>query len=277
VSDIIGHWRYLVNLLKAQLSDHTPEPIIEQTRRRIRRFAEGADQQLAPLPKPDFEDPAFVGMCFEDERGPKGAVSPYEPLEPLPSEEARTLDLPSVCAEKVQLPPIRGEDDLLHARMEVERLLYAAQKQVKEYKRLANLLKQRNRRMLVAQQEGREYLPKGPFHKPGRKAYRPGPCWCGCGKMANLRLNGVGRPCGVNRFLQGHISRYLGLMLRVERGDIQREDLPEFLRRRINWVHCKLCRGWIPPVDPFGRRVEEQVGIACWRERRKVYWPYRTR
>lgn len=275
---IIEQWNRITHRLQRQIAGHTPDAIIEETRDRIRAFAEGADAMFEPLPKPDFGDPAFEGLTW----GECSRVAPvrlWGSKGALPNETIPELSgLPVISADKFCLPDISDITELFRASMTVNRLLLAAQEQCKEYSRVRHLLDQRYFRACRAEGDRREFISHNfAMGKPRHRPYRPGPCWCGCGKMAGLRLNSRGGACGVNRFLQGHIARYISYMLRVERGHMRREELPDLLIARIKWVRCLLCRGWIPDTDPLGRKLEDGVGLACWRERRGLYWPYTTR
>src|SRR5208337_2869692 len=62
--DIIDRWQVLLDLLRSQVLGGSDTNVVEQTRERVRRFAQDVDQKIVPLTCPTFDDPAFEGLRF---------------------------------------------------------------------------------------------------------------------------------------------------------------------------------------------------------------------
>lgn len=270
MTDVIAHWLHLLSLLQRQRDGITAPAVVETTRQRVRRFYEDADQEVIKLPRPRYEDPAFEGLEFSD-----ATVATEEPLPPIENEVL--LDLagtPSLTYESITLTQdIRTLDDIARIRMELERRLTAARAQSKELQRALGNLRAREKRMTRTRKIPYKYRPSTTEFKYAKYINkRPGPCWCGCGEKCSVFR---GRK---SRFVGGaHVMRYTMSLVAVERGNRKREELPELMRKRLKWVRCQMCFGWIPNTDPLGRPIERRIGISCWRERMHVWWPYTLR
>ena len=65
------------------------------------------------------------------------------------------------------------------------------------------------------------------------------------------------------------------MVIAIETGKIRFDDAPDIPREGLPWTTCDICRGQIPAVDPYGRPLQEKVGLACWRIHRGVHNPYK--
>ena len=270
MADILQRWARMLRLLRNQLGDNgfneVPDDVLDQTRERIRRFAQDVDQRVVQLPPPGkdiADDPAFEGMQW-GHPGPAG---------PLSSNEVWSGTPPAIL-NAVNLPTLTDPVQMARTIMELERLLTITRRQADEYRLALDSLRKKQGRMLVAQAGGREYVPQPRFAK--RRTWEPPPCACGCGQVTKLQTAAGGRPIRLNRYLLGHVRQYTRYVIAVESGAMRWVDLPEMLKTKLNWVRCDLCEGQIPDTDPMGRKIDEKVGLWCWRVKRRVSWPYKS-
>ena len=272
VSAIVHRWERLLQLLDKQLSARikVPVEIIDQTRMRIRRFAQDVNQRLTPLTMPSPEllkDEAFKGLRI----GPPTSI-PLDPTEATAEAREDIQRYVPKYLDHINIPLITDRTELLRVKMELTRLDAVTRIKGKEYRKALTTVNQRLGRMLVAEAAGEEYVPKS-IDGPA-KFYAPEPCQCGCGKMTAIKRTAAGRPIGVRRFRTGHHLKYYSMLIKVEKGLKRKDDLPDLLRKGLKWTKCELCGGLIPTTDPWGKPVTENVGIACWKEKRGIVSPY---
>lgn len=265
MSNYIKVYDSLCDLLKRQKEGGAMEQAVESTRRRIRSVYDAAIQNGDHPVKPDFDDEAFKGINWDT---PK--TEPVEPevddLADEPAISLRPREGESLNPDAENLPYIRTVAQSQARMEELSKQLESAKDQVIHIGKLFHTEKKRLRKMLEAEKTGRRFRSHRPIPLPPP----PAPCFCGCGTM--LPPRGNYEPA---RFASGHQVRYVNMIIDVERGGRKVRDLPPILRKNLQWVRCKECGRPIPTTDPAGRPIQEQIGLACWRRVRHIWWPYK--
>ena len=271
---IIERWEDMLNLLDRQLHGkvRVPDEIIDQTRLRIRRFAQDVDQSVIPLTPPNrriIGDETFKGLRIgpplsSDDTDPEALAEAQETIRRVVPQHFDTL----------KLPPITDITEMARVRTDLVRLKANAYVKYQEYSKALMSVNAKYGRMLTAHMTGKRVQVRE-HGKRITKYFKQGPCWCGCGALAGIKYDGSRRPVGINRFIKGHIKRYDKTVIAVETGRMRKDDLGDIMRDGLPWTTCDLCGGHIPAVDPYGRPLQEKVGLACWRSERGITNPYK--
>jgi hypothetical protein len=263
MADVLARWKMLLTLLFNQIQAGASDAVIENTRARVRQFAKDTDQRITPLEKPHFQDPCFKGIRFGFPKGTRAALYQQGKTEDRTTRDTSYLN-------PVHMPDFADPEQVGKVLIELERLYINSKRRTKEYRVAISKIKQRLGRILAANATGGVY-------RGGGRAGDPGPCWDGCGEKVNFKRDSAWNVIGTSRFRKGHHLKYAQLVSLVERGLLERERLPNLIRDDLPWTTCKMCRGPIPAVDPYGRELkpDARIGIACWRERLHRRWPYK--
>lgn len=268
MSNYLKVFNNLCSLLQRQKDNSAAEQAIESTRRRIKSVYEAAIQDGTYPRKPDFDDEVFRGIKW-DEVGSESDEDDDTSLddEEVPSISVRPAEGSSLNHEVLELPPVSSLSEAQQRLAKYGAQLTAMKRRVNRLGVVYQTERKRVKRMLKAEQTGRKYRN---YHVVRAPRAQPAPCWCGCGGM--VQPNQYNK---TKRFLKGHNRKYLKWIMLVERAGCKISDLPPLLRKNLKWTKCKECGRPIPTTDPQGRPIEENIGLACYRRVKRIWWPYR--
>lgn len=287
-------WLSLAELLRSQKAGGTPRNIIDQTRARIKEHYDAAVLAGAKLTKPNLDDDVYTGLSFvfkEADHTYDEEAAAEERECPLPADVMAT---PSLSVETLPRKQIFTPEECLAEIHELERLIVATKRRLDQLYRARASEKERYQSMTEMHWSRKRKIPPQKIFRAraGVPKMRQRRCLCGCRRwIKGITDQQLQNSSVAQLYLNHHFSTYLGYILAVERGTaptgpytkrertMTREDLPAGLQARLRskWTKCTMCGGFIPTVDPYGRPIEKDIGLYCWRREKGITWPYTRR